>query len=150
MVCSQCVSGVQMVGRWCADGVQVMCSRCAAGVQVVCRCYAAGVQPVCSWCAGDMQVTCRWCAGGVQLMCMWCAGSPLPFSVSYPLSGDSCPPGLGWALLSLLDTSFSSVPWNRSKKASGLWSSWCKCLAAHARSEMMRRDTLEGERTDSD
>lgn len=73
MVCSQCVSGVQMVCRWCAAGVQVMCSRCAGGVQPVCRWYAAGVQPVCSWCAGGMQVACRWCEGGVQLMCRWCA-----------------------------------------------------------------------------
>lgn len=61
-----------------------------------------------------------------------------------PLSGGSWLPTFDWALLSRLDTSLSSAPRKRSRKESGLWASRFKCLVAHARSETIRRDTLEG------
>lgn len=63
-----------------------------------------------------------------------------------PLSGGSWLPTFDWALLSWLNTSLSSAPWKCSRKEPGLRSSCCKCLAAQARSEMMRRDNLEGHR----
>ena len=75
---------------------------------------------------------------------MWYRWPPLPYLL--PLSGGSWLPTLNWTWLSRLDTSWSSAPRKRSRKESGLWSSWCKCLALQARSEMMRRDNLEGYR----
>lgn len=69
-------------------------------------------------------------------------GSSLPYLL--PPSGGSWLPAFGWALLSRLHTSLSSPPRKRSRKESVLWASWCKCLVAHARSEMNRRDILEG------
>ena len=63
-----------------------------------------------------------------------------------PLSGGPWLPVLDWARPSRPDTSLSSAPRKLSRKESGLWSSWRKCLAAQARGEMMRRDNLEGHR----
>jgi hypothetical protein len=75
----------------------------------------------------------------------------MSFLVPYllPMSGGSWQPTFDRALLSWLDTSLSSVTWKRSRKESGLWSSWCECLVAQARSEMMRCDNLEGGKTGS-
>lgn len=80
---------------------------------------------------------------------VWCWQPVLPLPPYLLPPSGSWPPTLDWALLSWLDTSLSSAPRKRSRKASGLWFWGCKCLAAHTRSDMIRRHNLKGHRCEA-